>query len=42
MKNLKKYAENLGKKTIIVLLLIDIKRGNKEDAVYIMKAKTHI
>ena len=40
--DLKKYAENPGKKVIITFVLIDIKRGNKEDIVFIMKTKTHI
>ena len=42
MMNLKTYAENHGKKIKIIFLLIGLKRGNKEDIVYVMKTTTLI
>ena len=40
--NLKKNVENHGKRNIIIIVLIDLKKGIKEDNIYLMKAKTFI
>ena len=42
MMNLKNYVENLGRMIIIIFLLIDLRRGIKEDIAFVMKVKTHI
>ena len=42
MMNLKNCAENHGKKVIIVFVLIDLKRENKEDIVFVMRTKKRI
>ena len=43
MMNLNNYAENLGKKSIIVFVLIDLKQKEiKDDIINVMKAKRHI
>ena len=42
MMNLNIYAENLGKKDIIIFVSIDLKRQIKEDIVFKMNAKTRI
>ena len=39
MMILKNYAENHGKKIIIIFVLTDLKRENKEDIVFVIKAK---
>ena len=42
MMNLGNYAENQGKRIVIIFVLIDPKRKKKEDIVFVMKVKTHI
>ena len=42
MINLNNYAEKLGKMIIIVFVLIDLKRGIKEDIVFVTKTKTQM
>ena len=39
---LKNYAEDHGKKIIIIFVLIDLKREIKEDIKFVMRAKRHI
>ena len=38
---LKVYVENHGKKIIIIFVLIDLKRENEKDIVFVMKTKTN-
>ena len=42
MMNLKNYVESLGKRIIIISVLIDLKREIKEDIVFVMRTKTLI
>ena len=42
MTSLKIYAEDFGKRTIIIFILLDLKRQSKEDTVSVLKAKTRI
>ena len=39
---LNNYSENLGKRNLINVVLIDLKREIKEHTVFVMKAKTYI
>ena len=39
MMKLKNYAENHVKKVIIIFVFINLKRGNMEDIVFVMRAK---
>ena len=39
--NLNNHAKNHGKKISIMFVLIDLKRRNKEEIVFVMRAKTH-
>ena len=39
LMNSKNYAENHGKKIIIIFVLINLKREIEEDIVFVMKAK---
>ena len=42
MMKLNNYAEKHGKKIIISFVLIDLKRRNGKDIVFVMRAKTHL
>ena len=42
MMNLKNYVENHGKNIMTIFILIDLKKGMKENIVFVMKAKKHI
>ena len=42
MMNLGNFAEKNEKKIIIIFVLIDLKRENKEDIVFVTRAKTHL
>ena len=39
MINLKNYVENHGRMIITIFVLIDLKKENKENIVFVMKAK---
>ena len=42
MMNSNIYAENHGKRNIIIFVVIDLKREIKEDTVFVMRIKSHI
>ena len=39
---LKTYAEDHGQSIVIIFVSIDLKRENREDIVFVMRAKTHV